>query len=351
MFIVSGIMIVPINLLNTMKSKEFISYMGSSNEDIIIEVDAGVNLDKNYETIRNILAKDSDIKEYNEFRSVLVEALDSDEQWMNLHVDSGNNAGEGLKYLTGKAPETANEIALSMLNADTAGKKTGDSLIIRYNDSQKEFVISGIYQDVTSGGYTAKAVNDFPGMMSEKYQLTVNLVKGTNAENKAEQWKDESGSGSDILPMQEYINQTLGGVSRQVEIAVFAVVIIGMALAALLVVLFMKLRLAKDMAQIAAMKAIGFTDSDIRIQYLCKIGMISMTGILVGTIISNFLGENLVSVAFGMMGLGITRITFIINPWVAFLLIPVILLAFAAGMTLLSSRQIRNYNIISLINE
>jgi len=52
-----------------------------------------------------------------------------------------------------------------------------------------------------------------------------------------------------------------------------------------------------------------------------------------------------------MMGLGITRITFFINPWITFFLLPVVLLAVAAGMTFFSSGQIKEYHIISLINE
>lgn len=351
MFIVSGIMIVPMNLLNTMESKEFISYMGSSMDDILIEIDSGENLENKYEIIKKLLKEDADIEEYKEFRRVRVETINSEDKWMNLHVDCGNYAGKELKYLDGKAPSMENEIALSKLNADEMGKNTGDRIILRFNDMQKKFVISGIYQDVTSGGYTAKAIYSFAGVDAEKYQFTINLNDGVDAGEKASQWSDKIGGGYDIEPMEEFINQTLGGVSRQVEVATTAVVVIGILLAALIVVLFMELRLAKDVAQIAAMKAIGFTNSDVRKQYLYKIGMVSIAGIFAGTLISNILGESIVSVALSMTELGISRIRFIINPWTAFVILPLVLLAVAAGMTWISTRQIREYNIISLINE
>jgi putative ABC transport system permease protein len=99
------------------------------------------------------------------------------------------------------------------------------------------------------------------------------------------------------------------------------------------------------------MKAIGFTNFDIRKQYLYKIGMSSIAGIIAGTLIANILGESIVSMTFGMMGLGISKITFIINPWIVFILLPLVLLAVTAGMTWISTRRIREYNIISLINE
>lgn len=351
MFIVSGIMIVPMNILNTMKSKEFITYMGSSMDDILIEIDSGENLENNYEVIKKLLGEDADIKEYKEFRRVRVETINSEDKWMNLHVDCGNYAGKELKYLVGTAPSMENEIALSKLNADEIGKKTGDSMALRFNSMEKKFVISGVYQDVTSGGYTAKAIYSFVGAGADKYQFTVNLTDGADAGEKASQWSDKIGGGYDIEPMEEFINQTLGGVSRQVAVAATAVAVIGILLAALIVILFMKLRLAKDVAQIAAMKAIGFTNSDMRKQYFYKIGIVSATGIIAGTLISNILGESIASVALSMMGLGITRITFIISPWTAFVVLPLLLLAVTAGMTWISTRQIQEYNIISLINE
>lgn len=351
MFIVSGIIIVPMNLLNTMKSKEFISYMGSSMDDILIEIESGENLDNKYKIIKKLLKEDADIKEYKEFRRVRVETINSEGEWLNLHVDCGNYAGKELKYLDGKAPSLKNEIALSKLNADAMGKSAGDGIILRFNDMQTKFVISGIYQDVTSGGYTAKAIYSFAGVDAEKYQFTVNLNDGVNAGEKASDWSGKNGGGYDIEPMEDFINQTLGGVSRQVEVTTIAVAVIGILVAALIVVLFMKLRLAKDVAQIAAMKAIGFTNSDVRKQYLYKIVMVSIVGIFAGTLVSNILGENIVSAAFGMMGFGISRITFIINPWTAFVILPLVLLVVAAGMTWISTRQIREYNIIFLINE
>jgi putative ABC transport system permease protein len=351
MFIVSGIMIVPMNLLNTMKSKEFISYMGSSMDDILIEIDSGENLAKGHEALNNLLLQDTDINEFNEFKRVRVQTINSENELMNIHIDTGIHAGVELKYLLGKAPVQKNEIALSKLNADEIGKSIGDYILLRFRDKQAKFLISGIYQDVTSGGYTAKSINNFEGLEIEKYQYTINLMDNVNAKEKAVIWSEKLGGGFDILPMEEFINQTLGGVSRQIEVATTAVFVIGMILIALIVVLFMKLRLVKDVSQIAAMKAIGFTDNDIRKQYLYKIGMVSFIGICAGTFISNILGETIVSMAFGMMDLGITKVTFIINPFIAYLMVPLVLFIVTLVITWHSSRQIRDYNIFFLINE
>ena len=351
MFIVSAIMIVPMNLLNTLKSKEFIPYMGISVADILIDIDSGENLEKRYESIDNLIKSDRDIKGYEELKTVRVETVNSDNQWMNLSVGSGDNAGKGLMYIDGEKPLKENEIAVSKLNADEMDKKAGDSTVLRFNGIEKKFVISGVYQDVTSGGMTAKSRNSFSGVTAEKYQFIINLNNGVDVEKKASLWSNDLGTGYDIQPMEELIDQTLGVVSKQVQVATTAVTIIGILMIAFIVILFMKLRLTKDSSQIAALKAIGFRTSDVRKQYLYKVSIVSVIGIFTGTIISNIIGEKIISLVFSIMGLGISRLTFIINPWIAFIILPLILLIVTASVTWISTRNIIKYNIISLINE
>jgi putative ABC transport system permease protein len=143
----------------------------------------------------------------------------------------------------------------------------------------------------------------------------------------------------------------LGGVTTQIEVATIAVVVIGMLITALIVILFMMLRLAKDISQIAVIKALGFTNFDVRKQYLYKIGMVSIAGIFAGTLISNILGESIVSLALSMTEIGISKISFIINPGLTFVIVPFMLFTVAVGMTWISTSQLKEYNIISLINE
>ncbi len=349
--ILAIVMIVPMNLLHTLKSKEFIPYMGSPIADLLIEIDAGENLEKRYQIFHELIASDEDIADYGELKVVRVETKNADQDWMNLRIGSGRIAGQGLMYLAGDAPMKDNEIALSKLNANEMAKQAGDSATVRFNGSDKEFVISGIYQDVTSGGLTAKSVADFTAAEAEKYQVIIYLKEGIDAQEKAAQWSNEVGTGYNIQPMDALIDQTLGVVSRQVQVATVAVLIIGTLMAAFIVILFMKLRLAKDASQIAMSKAIGFTNLDSRKQYIYKMGMVSIVGIMVGAVVSHIVGEKIISLAFSMMGLGVSKITFIINPWIVYLIIPVLLLAVVVAMTWIGTRHIKKHNIISLINE
>jgi len=345
--------LVPINLTNTFESPEFITYMGSSLEDILIEVEDGDNLESNYKQVKTVIEGDSAVEGYYEYRRVRVQTTDRDGQLMNLHIDSGEDSGNGLQYITGAAPSAENEIAISYLNGDEMGKEAGESVVLFTGDGDKEmeFIISGIYQDVTSGGYTGKSKHHFPELGSEKYSFSVNLKENTPVEQKADEWSEKMGAGASVDPMEEFINQTLGGVVRQLKTIVTAIVIIGACLVMLITVLFLKLRLAKDLSEIAILRAIGFSEPDIKKQYLIKIGSVSITGILSGIILTAVLGENIVNLVLNISGLGVKEVALIGNPIVQYILVPLLLLVSILSVTWIALRTIGKTNIISVINE
>jgi putative ABC transport system permease protein len=270
---------------------------------------------------------------------------------MNIHIDCGDKAGLGLKYLSGKAPERNNQIAVSFLNAEALGKKAGDSIVLYFNHKQKEMKITGIYQDVTSGGYTAKALYDFAELNAEKYSFTVNLINPNESQKKSDEWKKILGAGVTVDPMVNFIDQTLGGVVKQLKSIVLLIIILGSCLVMLITVLFLRLRLAKDLSEIAVLKAIGFSKTDIKKQYLIKTGGVSLAGILVGTLITNILGEKITNSALGITGLGIKQVDLIANPVIQYILCPLFLLVLILMVTWVVVRTIEKYNIISIIRE
>ena len=95
---------VPVNLLKTFESPEFITYMGSSQEDILIEIENGDKLEAKYSEVKKILTNDPSINDYYEYKTIRVKVLNADNVHTNMDIDSGDNAGNALKYLTGKAP-------------------------------------------------------------------------------------------------------------------------------------------------------------------------------------------------------------------------------------------------------
>ena len=342
---------IPANLLHTFEAPEFITYMGSSLEDILIEVENGEQLESNYTKVKQVLENDSSIKNYYEYRTTRVKAYASTDKLMNMDIDSGEMAGNGLQYLKGKAPVGEDELAISFLLADELEKEAGDTIHLIVGDNEETFVLSGIYQDVTSGGITAKSKHHFPSLIAKKYSFSVNLKNPKEIEKKAGELATILGSGVTVDPMEAFINQTLGGVTKQLRALVIVIAILGSSLVMLITVLFLKLRLAKDFSEIAMLRAIGFSQQDIHKQYMIKIGWVALIGILAGIVLTDFLGEKIINVALGIAGIGIKAVHLITNMLVEYFLCPVLLMVLILTVTALVVRTIENHTIISIIKE
>lgn len=343
------LIMIPFDLLGTFKDPEFITYMGSSKEDILIEAENGEDLEESYSKIKTLVENDSEVKSYNEYKRVRLQAEGADEEQVNLHTDTGKSAGVDLKYLSGMHPLRNDEIALSYLNAEKTAKTTGDSISILIEGEKQEFKITGIYQDVTSGGYTAKAFYDFPEAEAEKYIFSVDIDDPHYAEQKADEWTAFLGAGITANPMEEFINQTLGAVTDQLESIVLAAIITGLFITILISVLFLKLHLAKQIHHIAALRVIGFSKKDIKRQYMMKMGMITGFGIILGIILTKAAGERIVSLALAISGLGIKQVELVSNPLISYILFPALILAGILTVTAAAVRKSGDHNMMEVI--
>ena len=79
------------------------------------------------------------------------------------YLGTGELSAFPLTYLQGRQPLKNDEIALSVLNADSLQKKIGERITLVTNGHETQRTVTGIYQDVTNGGKTAKAISQpFP---------------------------------------------------------------------------------------------------------------------------------------------------------------------------------------------
>jgi putative ABC transport system permease protein len=347
-WMIGFMIIVPINLTNTFNSPTFITYMGSSLEDIFIEIENGENLLENRNKVVDFLAQEASVTSYFEIKSVNVQV---DNQRYNLHIDSGHAAGKDLQYLSGYAPEGGYEIALSYLNAQLLEKNTGDSIFLTFNNETFEFDISGIYQDVTSGGYTAKSQFNFEGIEVNKFAFLVNVVVPSESKKIAMEWSNTLNQGISVQPMDAFINQTLGGVVKQLQLIVIIIAVLGIGIAGLITVLFLKLRLAKDSSQIAILNAIGFSEREIKQQYMIKTGAITSAGVLFSIVTTQLLGNTVINFALSFTGLGIKRVDLVPNLWIQYFVWPTILLMIILSVAWTTLKMVKKYHIMSLIKE
>ncbi len=338
-FFSSCIILLPVHFLSTINSPGFVSYMGIGRSDIRIDLRHSETVEKRYEELLDYVAGDEQVERYTPLVTSQFTLIAENGERETIAVESGDFGTFPIDYLHGEAPEEAGEIALSYLNSKDMEKDIGDHLTLLVDGRERRMEVSGIYQDVTDGGRTAKASLPYNRDAVLWYTLSMDLVPGGEVEEKQAEYA-ELFYPARVTDMKSYIAQTLGNTIAQLKMVTAVTVAVGVAVAVLITSLFLTMLLKKDAPQIAVMRSIGFSLADLRRRYLSTSATLLVLGVLAGTLFSNTVGSRLVGLVWGAMGA--PQISFVIDPLRAYVLLPLLLLGSVAVTTLLSMGAVKN---------
>lgn len=314
--IVLGIfmMILPQNLLSTISSAQFVTYMGIGGGEIRLDIRQTEDIAGKTAQVEKMLAGDGQVERFVALRTTLCQAVLPDGSHTSLQVEQGGHTTFPVTYAEGELPKEKNEIALSCLCADELGLSVGDGILLSLDENIEEYIVCGIYSDITNGGKTAKAAylhDDGPLMWSVFYvSLKDSAVKDQWLSKYAKILSD-GGINAKIVDIQEYVADTYGQTIQEIRTAVQVAVLAAALVMFVVVVLFTRLLVAKDRCDISLRKAIGFTGGDIKRLYFLEYLPVLLTGILTGILSGNLLGERLAGMF--LKTLGATGFRFLID--------------------------------------
>jgi len=348
-FFCAVMILIPIHFLTTIQSPTFISYLGSGYSDIRIDLRQSEDVEDRFETAVATLKDDPDVAKLSPLVTSQFKVLRSDGTLETLNIETGDFSLFPLDYVAGTAPQQENEISLSYLNANEMEKQIGDTVTLVIEGQELEMVVSGIYQDITNGGRTAKATLPYNPEAVLWYTVNLNLTADANIEEKVLAYSQMFDSAR-VTDTASFVSQTVGNTVQQLKTVTVVTVVVGLAVSVLITSLFMMMLISKDGNQIAIMRSLGFSLQHIRIQYLTRALFLLAFGIVLGTLFANTLGQQLVSAVFSLQGA--SRIRFVIDPLQAYLLYPLLLMVTVAATTFLSTRTgIKETNIAEMIME
>jgi putative ABC transport system permease protein len=334
------IIIVPINLLNTFQSPEFITYMGMENSDILIDLLHTDDITERFEDMLAYIENDADVDRFSPMITSKFNVINAEGYAERLSVETGDFSIFPLEYLAGTVPTQDNEIALSYLCADALKRSVGQNIQLIVDDQIKEMQVSGIYQYITDGGQTAKAPIAPDYETAAWYRVSLDV--SADMDGKIDEYATVFFPAR-ITHIAGYLEQTFAGTIDQLKLLTTLAIVIAVIVSILITSLFLKMLIAKDVSQIVIMKSLGFSLQDIRVQYVTRALLILNSGIILGTVLSNTLGQSLIGAALSMVGA--PNIEFVINPLHAYVLSPVALMIIVSITTLLSIASMQDFNI------
>jgi len=341
--------LVPQNMKSTIEAPEFVTYMGIGESHIRIDVRQTGNVRKIAGEVTEDIGHDNRVRDYvlmetGSYRTILQNGSSYD-----LMIENGDHSRFPVRYTEGRYPENDREIALSVLNAEEMGVKLGDEIIVckKMKDGTAEEIscsVCGIYSDITNGGKTAKACmkdpdDATPVMWSIIYLSLANEDLTREWTNEYQDRYSSFESGVKVTLIADYLKGTYGQTIRNISKA--AAVSSVMACFVLFIVMLLLIRLVvwRERNDSSLKKALGFTSSDIRMEYLKKTVTYILPGIVLGVFAGIVPGQSLAALLLRSMGAYSFR--FIIDPLTVFAAAPAMIAVSAVLAAILSLTEVK----------
>lgn len=258
------------------------------------------------------------------------------------------------EYLEGSAPINKNEISITKITADKFGVRIGDTLTVEMDNVKKDYIITSYFQTMNNIGEGIR-FNDRENIdyayLAGIFDFEIKYLDDLSNDEKA----NRNGEINELLPdykviePQKQVANYLGGITDNLESIRNFVVIIVVLINVLVSILMAKSFITKERGQIAMLKAIGFKDSSIIMWQVIRIGIVDFLAIVFGVLLTNPVSQITTGLIFKMMGAeSIVFVNDVINAYIIFPLIVLIVTIISVIFTALSIRNIKTSEINSI---
>ena len=327
-------MVLPTNVSTTLSNPQVATYLGAGRADLRIDVRAGV---QDLAAVEKAVDSDPRITRHTTVLRRSYKMSTSSGGWEPVIIDIGNHEAFPMKYISGRGPSTDDEVSLSYSQAEATGAKEGSTVTVQTADGNKDLTVTGVYQDITNNGKTAKAT--FDDGAPALWQIVYADAHSTKqASTLAKQLSGEY-PGVQAISMNQYAAQFFGATGSQVRVITTLACAIALGLSFLITVLFTVLIVSRERPQIGVLMALGCTRRAVAGQYLVRFGLLALTGIALGLLGASALGSPAIGMV--MASRGAPDLQLLPNWWLVGLVLPGALLATVVGAVALALKRLR----------
>lgn len=327
-------MVLPTNVSTTLSNPQVATYLGVGQADLRIDVRTGV---QDLATVEKEVESDPRITRHTTVLRRSYKMSTSRGGWEPVIIDIGNHEAFPMKYISGRGPSTDDEVSLSYSQAEATGAKEGSTVTVQTADGDKDLTVTGVYQDITNNGKTAKAT--FDDGAPALWQVIYADAHSTDQASAFAHDLNEKYPGIQAIGMNQYASQFFGATGSQVQRITMMACVIALGLSFLITVLFTVLIVSRERPQIGVLMALGCTRGAVARQYLIRFGVLALTGIALGLLGSFTLGSSAIGAV--MSDRGAPDLQLLPNWWLVGLVLPGALLATVVGAVALALRRLR----------
>lgn len=330
------------NTANTLNSEKLLFLFGCTESDAYITLTdevmqaTGANVDSQAaldETIKDIekTLKDNGMPgkvhvegTYN--TTVLTEDLKTS---VAFQYCPDTKAGD-YTYSEGVAPENADEVGLSYIVAEKLGVRIGDTITFLIDGEEKECMVTALFQSMNQLGSVGRLHEDFDVSkldLLNAFSFQVDFddeISEKECENRIEKLKDIYDTKS-VYSCAGFVKDSTGAADT-ISAVKNMVLIITLVVVVLIAVLMERSFISAEKAEIALMKAIGFSNKSIIWHHTLRFAMVAVVASLFAAALCLPLTKLVIDPIFGVMG-AVSGVGYEIVPLEIFAVYPVIIVA------------------------
>ncbi len=271
-------------------------------------------------------------------------------------VKAQGNILEDFSYSTakdiykGRNPILDNEIVIGLSISKSIKKGIGDTVTAKIAGVSYNYIVVGISQGLSSGGSDCSLTLAGVRKMQPTLELTamaIYLKDNITNEEFINLVKNDYGSHIAIaLDVDIQLDTIFSSMANPIEIVTYAMIVLTIIVIGFVLFLLINSMIRREKKTFGIMKALGYSNKQLIIQIVISFTPALFLGVLIGALISTIFANSLLSLMFGMAGIGKT--IFII-PGLQVVGLSLLILAFALLTIYLVSLKIRNVSPQKLI--
>lgn len=355
------LIILPLNIINTMQSREMASQFNlSTNADFCMDSIEGrygvCNTRGDYSRAMANMQDEFEqngygVKIYGTAFYTFSYYMKDKEESVSIFTGQLVNCDKNYQdVLEGENPVLDNEIALSEKIMDEIGAKIGDDIHIIVNGETKKLLITGSYQDFMQLGRSARVSQTFDAgeaHLASYWYAQAEITDGKDVGRTINELQKKFPEYK-IYSIQDAVNQQLGSNKVLFDGVKNFMVILVSLINVLITVLMVKIFIMGEKGEIAMMKSSGFKNRSIRVWLSLRIIFVLALDVLLAVLLSGWLNNLVLRPVFGIMGASHIQIevvpmeVYVIYPLILFVIITVATIISTGGIKKIDLREINN---------
>ena len=258
---------------------------------------------------------------------------------------------EGIALIDGRLPIHDNEIALTPVSLGAMGKTIGDWVTAESDGNEREFIITGIVQDVNYGGFTGRITLEGVNRVMPNFVISEFWVVLTDGADEAVFTDYMNANFGDMLftviSVQAEVDSQITTLSDTFDLAVAIILTSVIVVVILVLYMVIKTTIMRRKRELGIQKAIGFTTWELMNQIALSLAPTVIAGVVTGAVAGYVSFSPLFVLLLG--GLGITQANLGVSiVWIVWMCVAFILLAYVVAM--LIARRIRKISAYDLVS-